>query len=106
MNEAQLTTQIKNFIKSKGAYVEKIFGGGYQSSGIPDLLACYDGYFIAIEVKSPSGKGRASEIQKLKIKEIRNAGGIAIITDNLEDVKLIFENIDNHTLIESSEKYF
>lgn len=99
MNESQLTSQIKNFLKSKGAYCEKIFGGGYQASGIPDILCCYNGLFIAIEVKSPTGKGRASDIQKLKIKAIRDCGGIAFITDNLEYVENIFQFIDNELLI-------
>ena len=94
-NEGQLTSQIKNYLASKGAYCEKIFGGGYQSSGIPDILCCYKGLFIAIEVKSPTGKGRASDIQKLKIKKIRESGGIAFVTDNLDEVKRLFDWIDS-----------
>lgn len=94
-NEGQLTSQIKNYLASKGAYCEKIFGGGYQSSGIPDILCCYKGLFIGIEVKSPTGKGRASDIQKLKIKRIRECGGIAFITDSLEEVERLFNWIDN-----------
>lgn len=94
-NESQLTSQIKNYLKSKGAYCEKIFGGGFQASGIPDIICCYCGYFIAIEVKTPTGKGRASDIQKLKIKAIRDAGGIAFITDNLKEVEDVFNCIDN-----------
>lgn len=94
-NEGQLTSQIKNYLSSKGAYCEKIFGGGYQSSGIPDILCCYKGLFIGIEVKSPTGKGRASDIQKLKIKRIRECGGIAFITDSLEEVERLFNWIDN-----------
>ena len=99
MNETQLTSQIKNFLKSKNCYCEKIFGGGFQSAGIPDILCCYKGLFIGIEVKSPTGKGRASDIQKLKIKRIRDAGGIAFVTDNLEEVHKIFDCIDNGDLI-------
>lgn len=96
MNESQLTSQIKNYLASKGAYCEKIFGGGYQASGIPDLIVCYKGLFIAIEVKSPTHKGRASDIQKLKIRKIRECEGIAFITDNLADVEKVFNFIDNN----------
>ena len=94
-NESQLVSQIKNYLKSKGAYCEKIFGGGFQASGIPDILCCYKGLFIAIEVKSPTGKGRASDVQKLKIKAIRDSGGLAFITDNFEEVERVFNWIDN-----------
>ena len=106
-NESQLTSQIKNLLKSKGAYCEKIFGGGYQASGIPDILCCYRGYFIAIEVKSPTGKGRASDIQKLKIKAIRDAGGVAFITDNIEDVERVLKFIDdgNIELLPYNDRY-
>ena len=106
-NESQLVSQIKNYLKTKGAYCEKIFGGGFQSAGIPDIIACYRGYFVAIEVKSPTGKGRASDIQKLKIKAIREAGGVAFITDNLEDVEKVFNFIDegNLELLPYNDRY-
>ena len=106
-NESQLVSQIKNYLKTKGAYCEKIFGGGFQSAGIPDIIACYRGYFVAIEVKSPTGKGRASDIQKLKIKAIREAGGVAFITDNLEDVEKVFNFIDegNLELLHYNDRY-
>lgn len=105
-NEAQLVSQIKNFLKSRGCYVEKIFGGGFQSAGIPDLIVCYKGLFIAIEVKSPTHKGRASDIQKLKIRAIRNSGGIAFITDSLEEVKRIFDCINEDPMtIPYDDKY-
>lgn len=106
-NEGQLTSQIKNYLASKGCYCEKIFGGGYQASGIPDLIVCYKGLFIAIEVKSPTLKGRASDIQKLKIRRIRECGGIAFITDNLEEVQRVFDMIDDGELldIQYNDKY-
>ena len=105
INEGQLTSQIKNLLKSKGCYCEKIFGGGFQASGIPDILACYKGVFLAIEVKSPTKKGRASDIQKLKIKAIRKAGGFALITDNIEDVENILDYIDKVALVNNSYDY-
>lgn len=106
INESQLTSQIKNFLKTKGCYCEKIFGGGFQASGIPDILCCYKGLFVAIEVKSPTHKGRASDIQKLKIRAIRNAGGIAFITDSLEEVERIFECINEDPIdIPYDDKY-
>ena len=99
--------KIKNLLKSRGSYCEKIFGGGYQASGIPDILCCYRGYFVAIEVKSPTGKGRASDIQKLKIKAIRDAGGVAFITDNIEDVERVLKFIDdgNLELLSYNDRY-
>lgn len=54
----------------------KIWGGGYQKSGIPDILCCVNGIMIAIEVKASNG--RPSELQKLNVKRINKSGGIAL----------------------------
>lgn len=69
--------KIKRYLKDNKCYVVKYFGCNYSTSGTPDLLACVNGYMLAIEVKAPEGK--PSELQLEKIKEIRNAGGFAYV---------------------------
>ena len=32
----------------------KIWGGGFQKSGIPDLIACINGRFVSVELKATS----------------------------------------------------
>lgn len=81
-------------MKSVGAYIEKIAGGGFQSSGVPDLIACYKGIFMAIEVKSPTGKGVASDIQKLKVLSIRKAGGVAFFADDMNDIEDVISQLE------------
>lgn len=54
----------------------KIWGGGYQKSGIPDILCCVNGIMIAVEIKASNG--RPSELQKLNVKRINKSGGIAL----------------------------
>ena len=54
----------------------KIWGGGFQKSGIPDLICCVNGVMLAVELKASSG--RASELQKLNIGRINKSGGIGI----------------------------
>lgn len=81
--------QLKNWMHSIGIYpagfgedrmilpmigwYTKIWGGGYQKSGIPDILCCILGQFVAIEVKAQNG--RPSPLQKLNIQRIRDSGG-------------------------------
>ncbi len=104
MNETQLTNKIQDYIRSIGGYEIKVFGGGFQRAGVPDILACINGHFVAIEVKSPSGKGRASLLQKQNIMEIRKAGGIAFFTDNYDEcIEILNDGLYER---ESSEKYF
>ena len=65
----------KMTVKQRGWYT-KIWGGGYQKAGIPDIIACIKGQFVTIEVKASSG--RPSELQKLNTSRIRMAGGHGI----------------------------
>ena len=55
----------------------KIWGGGYQKSGIPDIIALINSKFVAIELKAP--RGRASELQKRNIRLINECGGYGYI---------------------------
>jgi Holliday junction resolvase len=55
----------------------KFFANGYTKKGVPDLLCCINGFFLAIEVKAENGV--ASELQKLNIEKIEQAGGRSII---------------------------
>ena len=103
MSESQLVAKIKKYLKDKGAYVEKIWGGGFQSAGIPDLIVCYKGLFLGIEVKV--GSNKPSELQIAKIKRINNSGGIGIVVWSLEEVKELIELLDEADIkFESKEK--
>jgi hypothetical protein len=45
-------------------------------NGTPDILMCLNSYFVALELKA-SKSAKRSELQKLRIKEITEAGGYA-----------------------------
>lgn len=55
----------------------KIWGGGYQKSGIPDLLCCVNGFFVSIELKASNG--RPSDLQKMNTARINQSNGIGIV---------------------------
>lgn len=92
MSEGRLVERIKQYLKEKGAYVEKIWGGGFQSAGIPDLIACYNGRFLGIEVKV--GKNKPSDLQKAKLSLINKAGGTGICVWSLDEVKKAINDLD------------
>ena len=85
MNEATLQRQIQKYLKSKGAYVIKVHGGKYQSAGVPDIIACVNGHFLALEVKTE--KGKVTKLQEENIKAINKAKGFADVVRSLDDVK-------------------
>lgn len=89
MSEKTFENKIKRYLKEKGCYYVKYFGCGYSTSGTPDILTCVNGYFLAIEVKAQNGK--PSELQLVKIDDIRKAGGFGFVIypsgwDRLKDI--------------------
>jgi len=64
---------------------------GFGRAGIPDIIGCMDGHFIAIECKA--GKGKTTALQDRELNAILNAGGTVFIAreHNLDDLKLLLE---------------
>lgn len=55
----------------------KMWGGGMGRAGIPDLICCICGRFVAIELKAQ--RGRTSPLQDINLDLIRGGGGSAIV---------------------------
>lgn len=92
MNESLITAQIKAYLKTvKDLFFFKEHGGQYGSAGIPDLIICYRGRFIAFEVKT--AKGKTTVLQELTIREIIRAGGYALVVRSVDEVKAVIESL-------------
>ena len=78
-------------------------GGAQQKRGVPDIVGCWGGVFVAFEVKRPV-VGRVSDLQKHVIDQINEAGGHAFIVYSLEDVKRAIMRIDPHYLASGSKE--
>ena len=75
--EKQFETKIKKYLSDNGIFHVKFFANSMTKKGIPDVLACVNGYFVAIEVKAQNG--RPSELQLYQCRKIWDAGGFAFI---------------------------
>lgn len=75
--EKNFENRIKRYLASKGIWYVKFFGNAFTRAGVPDLLCCVNGQFLAIEVKAENGK--LSELQRLEIAKIVEAGGLGIV---------------------------
>ena len=64
-------------MKSIGAYFIKTHGDRFSKIGTPDIIACVNGHFVAVEVKAE--KGKPSELQLYHISQIHEAGGYGVI---------------------------
>lgn len=92
MSEKRIENQIKGFLDSIGAWHIKTHGSMFSKAGTPDIVACVNGRFVAIEVKQPGGI--VSELQKAHIHLIQNAGGVAFVAYSLEETKKYLEEFN------------
>lgn len=99
--EKQFENKVKTFLKDNGCWLLKYWGGAaYTKSGIPDILVCCKGRFMAVEVKAPNGK--PSDLQIYNLRQIDRAGGLAILLypKEYDLFKRLVENPDNKKLYE------
>lgn len=80
--ESTIQGEILNYLKSIGAYTVKVHSA--TKSGVPDILVCLNGKFIAFEVKKEAGI--VSQLQAKNMLNIIKAGGLAIPVYSLNDV--------------------
>ncbi len=92
MKEKTITNQILKYLKAQPCcFVFKEHGGIYGTAGIPDIICCYRGKFVAFEVKTE--QGRLSKLQETTIERIRLAGGVAVKVASLAEVKDILKGV-------------
>lgn len=101
MREAQIQSIILQNLRNRGAYVVKVIVA--TKTGIPDIVCCYKGKFIGIEVKRPEAIKTVTELQKYNLEEIKKAGGISIVATSALDVIRVLEEIDE-TIAASDRK--
>lgn len=79
-------------IKGVGGWWLNFHGGSvYMPRGIPDIIGCFKGRFIALEVKRPGEKTR--KIQDHTLKLLRENGAVTGIVYGIDDVRKIIERL-------------
>lgn len=111
--EQLLKREICDWLWRQGAYVVmyaamrggkqadgswRTYKSPYMPNGVPDVLACWKGQFVGIEVKRPKQTqaellgakprpaGKVSDDQRRQIEKIKQASGSAFVAYSLEDV--------------------
>lgn len=86
MNESDITKSILKYLKTlPRCFFWKEHGGIYGTSGIPDIIVCIDGRFIALEVKTQ--KGKTTPLQNTAIRKIHSSGGFAFVVRSVKEAK-------------------
>lgn len=84
MREQELVRQVRDLLALLGAWHMRNVGLLEAQRGLPDIVACYQGRFIAIECKG--ARGRLRPEQERQLAELRRAGALCIVARSLEDV--------------------
>lgn len=85
-NEKAVKEKCKRILKKYGAWCTFPHQRGYSLAGVPDILACVRGSFIAIECKSGSNKVTAR--QQTQLDQIQQAGGMTFVI-NESNIELL-----------------
>ena len=83
--EGKVKARLKKYLDEMGIYHFSPFQAGMGRAGIPDVIGCYRGMFVAFECKA--GKGKPTALQEREIAAIRTAKGLAFVINE--------ENVDN-----------
>jgi hypothetical protein len=91
--EAKVKAAVVKLLKAYDIYYFFPATHGYGRSGVPDIVCCINGKFVAIECKS--GKNEPTELQKREITLIQKAKGIAAVVreSNIELVEQIIKEL-------------
>ena len=96
MLEKDITAAIQRYLKTvPNCFHFKEHGGQYGTAGLPDIIVCYRGRFVAFEVKTETG--RPSKLQEITIAKIKAAKGEAFIVRSVQEVQAIIKNLEEET---------
>lgn len=93
-SEKLFENKVKAYLDQIGAWYIKYWAGSqFTKSGVPDILACVNGHFVAIEVKAQNGK--PSKLQLHTIYQICKSGGFAFVLypSGFDKFKEFIENL-------------
>ena len=92
--EGKVKKKVKEYLVSIGAWYYMPVSNGMGRSGCPDILVCYKGRFMAFETKAPGKLKNTTPNQDREIAGINAAEGLAIVVDDVEQVKEVINAQD------------
>ena len=90
MLESGIQNKIIKHLRSRGAIVNKTIS--MSKSGWPDIVGCYKGRFIGIEVKRPGKK--PTPLQEFKLAELAAAGAYVGAATSVAEARALLDSLD------------
>lgn len=86
--EARVKNAVKKLLTEQGVWYFMPVSNGMGRHGIPDIICCAAGRFLAIECKA--GKGKTTALQQREMERIVEAGGDAmVVSDDPETMEYL-----------------
>jgi len=96
MLEKDIVNSIMRYLKTvPGCFCWKEHGGLYGTAGLPDIICCFHGRFVAFEVKTPTGK--LTKLQETTLQRIQAARGNAYKVTSVKEVQCILSSLEGLT---------
>jgi hypothetical protein len=94
--EGKVKAAVRKILDAADVYYFMPPGMGLGRAGIPDIICCMDGFFVAFELKA--GKGKTTALQDREIAAINSHGGKAVVINesNIDDVHAIIKWTKNN----------
>ena len=80
--EGKVKAKVKAILNKLGVYYFMPRGTAFGRAGVPDIICCVNGQFLAIECKANGNK--PSMLQEMEIASIKKSGGMAIVVNELD----------------------
>jgi Holliday junction resolvase len=91
--ESKVKAKVVAIIKRYGAFYFFPATHGYGRSGVPDIICCLNGIFIAIECKAGGNKPTALQVFEMD-KIIKSGGYVLVINEtNIQEVEALFKTV-------------
>lgn len=87
--EGKVKDKVVKMLKEHGAYYFFPATHGMGRSGVPDIVCCVNGRFLAVECKA--GKNTPTLLQLREINSVRTANGVALVIneDNMDHLERV-----------------
>ena len=91
--ESKVKRKVTVILNKYGAYFFYPPSNGFGRAGIPDIIACHRGQFVAIECKA--GKNTTTALQRKELRAIEDAGGYALVINetNIDQVDAVLHQL-------------
>lgn len=93
--EGRVKAKIKAYLKTlDNCWQFSPAANGMGVSGIPDIIICYKGKFVAFEVKAPGKRNNTTPNQDRQLSMINSAAGTAVVVDDVSQVQAVIRLLD------------